>query len=166
MIDQRPAEVEKRERLGDVEGDTVRGPMKSSACILTLVDRSSQYLMARLLADRSAKTLNRAVQLVTKSCLIRTLTVDNGMEFAGHKELAERTGVDVYFAHEKCPWERGLNEQVNGLLRQFFPKGTDFSKVAPAQVRRAAHYINGRPRKTLGYKTPNEVKQSQGALQL
>ena len=96
-----------------------------------------------------------------KGLPFRTLTVDNGMEFASHKKLEELTGASIYFAHEKSPWERGLNEQVNGLIRQFFPKGTDFSKVSPAQLRRVVTLLNQRPRKSLGYKTPNEVMRSQ-----
>jgi len=90
----------------------------------------------------------------------KTVTVDNGMEIAGHKKLEKLTGASVYFAHEKKPWERGLNEQVNGLLRQFFPKGTDFKKVSPAQLRRVVSLLNNRPRKKLGYQTPMEVMQN------
>lgn len=161
MIDQRPSEIEERKQVGHWEGDTVRGPMKTSACVMSLVERSSQFLVARRLAERSAEQLNGSARRAMKHHPFKTLTVDNGMEFASHKKLEELTGVSVYFAHEKSPWERGLNEQVNGLLRQFFPKGTDFSKVSPAQLRRAVTLLNQRPRKSLGYKTPNEVMRSQ-----
>ena len=162
MIDERPKAVEERQEVGHWEGDTVRGPMKSAACLMSLVERRSQFLVARLLAERTGEALNGSARRAMKQLPFRTLTVDNGMEFASHKKLEEYTGVSVYFAHEKSPWERGLNEQVNGLLRQFFPKGTDFSKVSPAQLRRAVRLLNNRPRKSLGYRTPSEVMQSAG----
>ena len=161
MIDQRPPEAEGRTQVGHWEGDTVRGPMKSSACVMSLVERTSQFLVARRLAERSAEQLNDSARQAMKGLPFKTLTVDNGMEFASHKKLEELTGASIYFAHEKSPWERGLNEQVNGLIRQFFPKGTDFSKVSPAQLRRVVTLLNQRPRKSLGYKTPNEVMRSQ-----
>ena len=126
---------------------------------MTLVERVSQYLVARRLQNRQAAEYNKVAARAMRGYEFKTLTVDNGMEFASHHKLKEATGVSIYFAHEKSPWERGLNEQVNGLLRQFFPKGTDFSRVSPAQLRRAVDLINNRPRKTLGYKTPNEVMQ-------
>ncbi len=157
MIDERPPEVEAKRESGHWEGDTVRGPMKTSHCVVTLVERLSQYLVARRLSDRSALELNNRVANPMRKYNMKSLTVDNGMEFASHQQLKKRTGTTIYFAHEKSPWERGLNEQVNGLLRQFFPKGTDFGQVSPAQLRRAVEKLNNRPRKTLGYKTPNEV---------
>jgi len=160
MIDERPQEAESKLEMGHWEGDTVRGPMKSPRCVMTLVERISQYLEARLLSERKASELNKKAAPVLKKHKAKTLTVDNGMEFASHQKLQALTGTSIYFAHEKCPWERGLNEQVNGLLRQFFPKGTDFSEVSPAQLRRAVRLLNNRPRKTLGYRTPNEVIQS------
>lgn len=162
MIDERPAHVEKREKVGDWEGDTVRSSKASSYCVMTLVDRCSQFLVADLLEDWTAAALNRSAIRSMKHLPFETLSVDNGMEFASHKQLAEQTGVAVYFAHPKCPWERGLNEQVNGLLRHYFPKGTDFSQVTPAELRKAVKQINNRPRKTLGYRTPYEVMQSMG----
>lgn len=162
MIDQRPKKVETRKQIGHWEGDTVRGPMKSSACLMSLVERKSQFLVSRLLAERNGETLNSSAHRAVKHLPFETLTVDNGMEFASHKELERLTGASIYFAHEKCPWERGLNEQVNGLLRQFFPKGTDFSRVSPAQLRRAVRFINERPRKSLSYQTPKEVMAKHG----
>ncbi len=126
---------------------------------MTLVERTSQYLVARRLRGRGAAEFNRVAARAMQGRDFKTLTVDNGMEFASHQKLQATTGTSIYFAHEKSPWERGLNEQVNGLLRHFFPKGTDFSRVSPAQLRRAVELINNRPRKTLGYKTPSEVMQ-------
>ncbi len=157
MIDLRPAIVDQKIRLGDWEADTVRGPMNSSACVMTLVDRRSKYLIARLLPDYSADSLNRAAIEALRSFEVQTITVDNGMEFAKFPVLEKELETEVYFAHERCPWERGLNENTNGLLRQFFPKGTDFSTVSPSQLRRAVALLNSRPRKTLGFQTPEEV---------
>ena len=156
-IDQRPAIVDQKLRLGDWEADTVRGPMSSSICVMTLVDRRSKYLIARLLPDYSADSLNRAAMDALQNFATHTLTVDNGMEFAKFSVLEDELGAKVYFAHKHCPWERGLNENTNGLLRQFFPKGTDFSTVSPSQLRRAVARLNSRPRKTLGFQTPEEV---------
>jgi len=160
MIDERPASVTSRREPGHWEGDTVQGPKKSKSCVMSMVERTSQYLVAQLLSERNAINLNRAASRSLARLPLKTVTVDNGMEFAGHKKLKQLTGASVYFAHEKKPWERGLNEQINGLLRQFFPKGIDFKKVSPAQLRRAVSLLNNRPRKTLGYRTPKEVMQN------
>jgi IS30 family transposase len=159
MIDERPGEVLLRRKVGHWEADTVRGPMKTKPCIMSVVERATHYLVARLLKERQAHHLNRAMKSSFQQLPFKTVTVDNGMEFASHKKLQKQTGVAVYFAHERCPWERGLNEQVNGLLRQFFPKGTDLGTVSAAQLRRAVSYLNHRPRKSLGYQTPNEEMQ-------
>jgi len=157
MIDSRSPVVELKNRIGDWEADTVRGPMKSPACVMTLVERRSGYLIARLLKDRSADTLNQAMTEVLQGFPVHTITVDNGMEFAKFRVLEERLGSQVYFAHERCPWERGLNENTNGLLRQFFPKGTDFSTVSQIQLDLAVGLLNSRPRKSRNYQTPEEV---------
>ena len=156
MIDQRPAIVEQKLRLGDWEADTVRGPMSSSACVMTLVDRRSGYLVAQLLPDYSADSLNAAAIDALQGFPVHTITVDNGMEFAKFSVLEKELKTQVYFAHEHSPWERGLNENTNGLLRQFFPKGTDFSTVSQSQLALAVTLLNSRPRKTRGFKTPEE----------
>ena len=158
MIDKRPKEAEERKEPGHCEGDTVRGPMTSGSCILTLTDRLTLYLATAKLDGRKAAYLNEAAEKVAESMPMRTITVDNGMEFASHKELKEKTGADIYFAHPGCPWERGGNENANGLLRQFFPKGTDFDDVSIEELAHATDLINNRPRKKLGYKTSEEVK--------
>lgn len=158
MIDKRPEEAEERKEPGHFEGDTVRGPMTSGSCIMTLTDRLTMYLATGKLDGRKAAYLNEAAENVAESMPIKTITVDNGMEFASHKELKEKTGADIYFAHPGCPWERGGNENINGLLRQFFPKGTDFDDVSEEELAHATDLINNRPRKLLGYKTPEEVK--------
>jgi IS30 family transposase len=162
MIDLRPAIVEQKIRAGDWEADTVRGPMASPVCVMTLVDRKSGYLVARLLKDRSADSLNQAAIEALQGFPVHTITVDNGMEFAKFPVLEAALGTQVYFAHEHCPGERGLNENTNGLLRQFFPKATDFSKVSPPQLRRAVSLLNSRPRKTRGFQTPEEVMAAAG----
>jgi len=157
MIDQRPSIVEQKIRRGDWEADTIRGPIRSSACVMTLVDRRSKYLVARLLPDYSADSLNQAAMDALRDFEVQTITVDNGMEFAKFPVLEKELETEVYFAHEHCPWERGLNENTNGLLRQFFPKGTDFSTVSQSQLALAVALLNSRPRKTLEFQTPEEV---------
>ncbi len=159
MITERPAEVEEKQVVGHWEGDTVRSPMRSRACVVTAVERKTHYLVAELLERCQARELNAALSKKVKALPFKTLTVDNGMEFARHKQLGKLTGSQVYFAHSGRPWERGLNEQINGLLRQFFPKGTDFRNVSVAQLRHAVDLLNNRPRKTLGYRTPKEVME-------
>lgn len=159
MIDERPQEVEARNRAGDWESDTVRGPMKSDSCVMTHVDRKTYYLVAGLLKERSAKALNKATVAAMKDMPLHTLTVDNGMEFASFKKLEKQIKATVYFAHKKCPWERARNEHTNRLLRQYFPRGTNFDEVSTDQLARAVESLNDRPRKALGYKTPREVMQ-------
>lgn len=155
----RPKSVDAKRRYGDWEGDTVVSPGRRSG-IVTIVERKSQYLRVR--KTRSLKSVDtmRAACRGLKDLpeeLLRTLTLDNGKEFAEHQRLTDRLGMAVYFARPYASWQRGLNENTNGLLRQFFPKGTDFARISRRQVARAEHLINERPRKTLGYKTPNEV---------
>ena len=162
MIEERPEEVERRERVGDWESDTLRGPMSTKAGVVTHVDRRTRYTVAEWLPDREARTLNHVTAGAMRGLPVRTMTVDNGMEFGCFKELEARLGAKVYFAHEGCPWERGLNENTNRLLRQFFPRGTDFTLHSPADVRRAVELLNNRPRKCLGYQTPKEAMLSSG----
>jgi len=157
MIDLRPLIVDLKLRFGDWEADTVRGPMSSSACVMTLVDRRSGYLIARLLPDYSADSLNAAAIEALQGFPVHTITVDNGMEFAKFPVLEKELNTQVYFAHAHCPWERGSNENTNGLLRQYFPKGTDFSTISPLQLERAVALLNSRPRKTRRFRTPEEV---------
>jgi IS30 family transposase len=162
MIEERPEEVEERIRPGDYESDTIRGPMKSDACVVTHVDRTTYYLVARLLKERSAQALNEATRRSLQGLPAHTLTVDNGMEFASFKRLEEMLGAQVFFAHKHKPWQRARNENSNRLLRQYFPRGTKFEDVSPAQLGRAVRSLNDRPRKALGYKTPREVMKELG----
>ena len=165
MIDKRPEIVEQRLRVGDWEGDTIRGPVRSKACIATHVERKSYYLVARKLQQCNSDQMNQETITGMEGLPIQTLTVDNGMEFGSFKKLEQALDIQVYFAQEKKPWQRGRNENTNRLLRQFFPKGTDFSGVNPREVEQAAGLLNNRPRKALNYKTPKAImKQAVVAL--
>jgi transposase, IS30 family len=158
-IEGRPKVVAAKRRYGDWEGDTVVSPGRRSG-LVTMVERKSQYLRVRKTASlKSAPTLRAACRGLRDlpESLRRTMTLDNGKEFTEHKLLTERLSLDVYFADPYASWQRGLNENTNGLLRQFFPKGTDFARISHRQVARAEKLLNERPRKCLGYRTPNEV---------
>lgn len=158
-IDQRPSVVDDRVRFGDWESDTVEGKGRS-AYLVTHVERKSRYLLAARVGDKCAQTVNRGTFRMFRKIppkLRKTMTVDNGREFTKFKDLEKRLKLDVYFAHPYSSWERGLNENTNGLLREFFPKGTDFSKLTHQTVAKAVKQINNRPRKCLNFRTPYEV---------
>jgi IS30 family transposase len=158
-IDERPAEVNERQRFGDWEGDTIVGK-NMKGYIATFVERKSRYTVARVMKDKRAKTLNTAaLRGLAKipPALVRTLTFDNGKEFAGFKKLEQQLSAQVYFAHPYSSWERGTNENTNGLLRQYVPKETDITTVKPATLNAIIERLNNRPRKSLNYRTPNEV---------
>lgn len=158
-IDCRPAEVDALERYGDWEGDTVLGKNQDGA-ILTLVERKSLLLLA---APLSSKNAREAAQSAIAALApmppdwLRTITFDNGSEFAAHERITEATGADIYFAHPYSSWERARNENTNGLLRQYYPKKTSFANLDPDILRRVVDELNNRPRKKLGYRTPLEV---------
>lgn len=153
-ITERPAEVETRERLGDWEGDTVHGV---GGNLVTLVDRKSGFLSAYPVKRRTRRQVTRAINLQFKGHVVHTLTLDNGKEFAGHECIALKSRCQVYFADPYASCQRGTNENTNGLLRQYFPKGSDFSALTVESVNRVVAKINLRPRKRLGWKTPYEV---------
>lgn len=158
-IEKRPDEVAQRHRFGDWEGDLVLG-RKGVGAITTLVERKSRYLMVTLLPDRKADTFTAAAVPVYQDLprhLRRTLTLDNGKEFSQFKDLEIKTGLSVYFADPYAAWQRGTNENTNGLLRFYFPKGTDFKRISTKTLKRAVDRLNNRPRKCLGYRTPQEV---------
>lgn len=159
-IDARPDIVEEKSRFGDFEGDTVIGKDHKGA-LLTLVDRASKLLIVRLLPDKKAEGLTRAALRALKKTGItpKTFTFDNGKEFAQHALITAKTGAPCYFAKPYHSWERGLNEHTNGLIRQYLPKGTDFTKITEKDVRNIEFRLNNRPRKSLNYKTPYEVYQ-------
>ena len=152
-ISERPVEVQPRERLGDWEGDTVHGVGGNR---VTLVERKSGYLSAYPVKRRTRRQVT-PINLQFKGHVVHTLTLDNGKAFAGHEHLAHKSCCPVYFADPYASCQRGTNEHTNGLLRQYFPKGSDFSKLTVAAVNRVVAQINLRPRKRLGWKTPYEV---------
>jgi len=157
-IDKRPEIVEKRVRVGDWEGDTIVG--SDNQHILTHVERRSGKLLADKLERGTAeltktKTIKRFKKIPKKKKL--TITYDNGVTFADHEITERKTGIDIYFAWPYHSWERGSNENCNGLLRQFFPKKSAFAMITQKQIDEACGLINNRPRKRLGYLTPNEV---------
>lgn len=159
QIDGRPEAANRRERLGDFEGDTIVSRGKRSG-LVTVVDRRSRYLLAAKLKDRTAGRTRRKMERLLKNLspeLRQTITFDNGKEFSEHEALARHLGIDVYFAHPYASWERGTSENTNRLLRQYYPKGTDFAEVSHYDLAQTVESLNQRPRKCLGYKTPSEV---------
>jgi IS30 family transposase len=167
-IDQRPAIVGRRERFGDWEGDTMEGA-KGTGALATHVERKSRYLLAAKLSDKKAATMNaQSIKTFWRlpRAMRQTLTVDNGKEFSQFKELESKTGLKVYFADPYAAWQRGTNENTNGLLRHYFPKGIDFQKVSEEDLDLIIKKVNHRPRKCLDYQTPHEVfyQASRGAL--
>jgi transposase, IS30 family len=157
-IEQRPCVVDSRERLGDWEGDTVIG-RGYSGVLVTLVERMSRFTLACCLPNREAEPVSAVIIEMLRahkaSCL--TITFDNGKEFADHAFMALCLEADVYFARPYHSWERGTNENTNGLLRQFFPKKMSFANLSQIDVDDAVYRLNHRPRKCLQYRTPNEV---------
>ncbi len=168
-IERRPAIVAHRARFGDWEADTVEGA-KGRGGIASHVERKSRYLLTAKLGDKKADTFAeqtiRAFRRIPRACR-HTLTADNGKEFAQFKRIERKTGLSVFFADPYAAWQRGTNENTNGLLRQFFPKGCDFHAVSTQDLAKATRAINHRPRKCLGYQTPHEVLMvaHRGALQ-
>jgi len=167
-IEHRPALVAKRSRFGDWEGDTIEG-RKGTGIIATYVERKSGYLLAIKLESKHADELASQTQQVFRRLptrLRRTLTYDNGREFAQFKRIEERTGLSIYFADPYAPWQRGCNENLNGLLRHYFPKGSDFTLISPKRLARVVREVNNRPRKRHDYRTPAQVLQRsrRGAL--
>ena len=158
-IDQRPKIVNERKRIGDWESDTVVGKGRGSY-IASHVDRKSRYIIVAKMKDKSAKSMNLATRHAFQKVpaeKLKTMTFDNGKEFAGFKELEKSLSMRSYFANAYHSWERGTNENTNGLLRQFFPKGTDFHQVSQWLLDKVEKLLNNRPRKCLNYRTPAEV---------
>ena len=157
-IQERPAVVETRSRIGDWEADTIVGKRHRRA-ILTLVERRSKFCLLKKLASRQAvETEQAAVGLLFPfKEQVFSITADNGKEFARHTAIAQRLETDFFFAHPYAAWERGTNENTNGLVRQYFPKQTDFSKITDKDVESVNAQLNNRPRKALGFRTPNEI---------
>lgn len=161
-IDERPAEVADRCVPGHWEGDLLIGKNRQS-CLGTLVERTTRTVLLVPLKNKQARTVRaafaRAINRLPQHLRL-TLTYDQGREMAEHRLFTQATQMQVYFAHPASPWERGTNENTNGLIRQFFPKGTDFTTVTRYQIRRAQHLLNERPRAVLGWRSPYDAMQA------
>lgn len=157
-IDERPSIVDTKRRFGDWEGDTVIGRRHRGA-LVTLVERKSLYTVVGAVCRKTAEAVREAVVagLTPYKDRVHTLTYDNGREFADHEGIAGDLEARVYFAHPYASWERGVNENTNGLIRQYFPKGRDLTTVRDAETEYVMNRLNHRPRKTLGFRTPYEV---------
>jgi IS30 family transposase len=157
-IAERPKIVEKKQRIGDFEGDTIVGKGRKGA-IVSMVDRKSKYTTLALVPDGKSETVINAIQisLTPHAHKVKTMTFDNGTEFTNHQDLHEPLQAKTYFATPYHSWERGLNEHTNGLVRQFFPKGTDFTTLTDAAVARVQDLLNNRPRESLNFKSPHQV---------
>lgn len=166
-IDERPPEVNSRKIAGHWEGDLIMGPGNASS-IGTLVERTTRMTFLVKTKNHDAATVRKAFaykfsRLPEK--LKRSLTYDQGQEMAEHKAFTQETKIRVYFAHPHSPWERGTNENTNALVRDFFPKGTDFSKITTKQLNRVQDLLNDRPRKVLNWRTPREAFTKTVALE-
>jgi len=159
-IEERPAEVAERSVPGHWEGDLILGKYKRSA-LGTLVERTTRYtILVPLGEHKDATSVREAYAEAFKSLpaeLKKSLTYDQGKEMSEHEQFTIDTGIQVYFAHPGSPWERGTNENTNGLIRQYFPKGTDFTQVSKEQILEVQRKLNDRPRRALGYLKPDEV---------
>lgn len=158
-IDKRPKSIEKRDRIGDWEIDLVIGKNHKGA-IVTIVDRLSLMTLIAKVGSKHAELVTKATTRLLggyKKHAAHTITADNGKEFSGHKEISKALGVDFYFAHPYSSWERGTNENTNGLIRQYLPKGTEFESVNDEKCYFIMDRLNNRPRKCLGYRTPKQV---------
>ena len=162
-IHERPEIVEVKSRLGDFEGDTVYGGI-GKGCAVTFVDRKSKLLVGAIAESRENATIRKAIQrafsLMEFDIPVETITLDNGSEFGDFLNIEKDLNATIYFADPHSPWQRGLNENTNDILRFFYPKGTDFLKVPEEEFQSVIHLINSRPRKCLGFLSPLEFLSS------
>ena len=159
-ISERPSEANDRSRIGDWEGDTVAGK-NSGPCLVTLADRMSRFLLSRKAEKKNSIYVRDTMIQCLQGQPLHSITPDRGKEFARHAEVtAALNNVPFYFPQPHQPWQRGTNENTNGLLREYFPKGTDLSKYSDEQIQSKVDELNKRPRKCLGYRTPYEVYYS------
>ncbi len=154
----RPAIVEQRGRIGDWEGDTIMGKNRQGA-LLTMVERKTLYTVIFRLTEKHADLLAQAAisGMSAFKDRVKTITFDNGLEFSDHEKIASALQADIYFAHPYASWERGINENTSSLIRQYFPKGTDFNAVSDEEIQHVVDRLNNRPRKTRGCRSPNEL---------
>ena len=158
FIEDRPAVVDARKRIGDWEADTIIGKNHRQA-IVSIVERKTGLTLIHKVERKTAKEVGQAMIDLLKPYQkrVHTITSDNGREFAGHERIAKILKADFYFAHPYSSWERGTNENTNGLIRQYFPKNRDFTTITQKEIDHAMNRLNNRPRKRLGFKTPNQV---------
>lgn len=160
-MSERPESIEKRENLGDWEIDTVKGKLGTKECIASFADRKTRYYIAVIMPNNRAESFNKAANGKFRKesyGKVKSFNCDNGKEFAKHKELSKKfKGVKVYFARPHAPWDKPTNENGNGLLREFFPKGVSLKGVSQEEVDKACELINNRPRKCLGWRTAKEA---------
>ena len=154
-IHDRPSEVETRERIGDLEGDTVYGGI-GKGCLVTLVDRRSRMLYATKSHSRDSQLIEDAFKTSLDGVDVKSITLDNGSEFSKFADIEKNHDTTIYFADPHSPWQRGSNENINGLLRFFFPKGTNFHDLSDDDVDSVVSLINNRPRKCLDWLSPFE----------
>ena len=159
-IEHRPAEVDAKERVGDWEIDLVIGHGHSGA-LVTIVERFTKFTVSKRVNDKSAASVTKAtIELLSPyQPYVLTITADNGKEFAFHEQIAKTLDCDVFFADPYCSWQRGLNENTNGLLRQYWPKKTDFKLISQHEVAMGVKQLNDRPRKLLFFKSPAELME-------
>jgi IS30 family transposase len=155
-IEERPAVVNERKRMGDWEVDTIFGRKKQQA-IVTATERKSRFTLLRKVSHKTSMEVGDALIELLRPYPVLTITCDNGKEFVEHQRISHALKAQVYFAHPNSAWERGTNENTNGLIRQYFPKGSDFSGITELDVDLVMHRLNNRPRKCLGALSPIEV---------
>lgn len=149
-------EINERLRIGDWEGDTVLGGTGKGG-LVTLVDRKSRYVRIGLIQTKKASEVRAVLEQLLEDMPVKSISLDNGAEFAQFREMEENLETEVYFAEPHKPWQRGTNENTNGIIRFFYPKGCDFRKVTEEEVAKVEALLNNRPRKCLGWRTPAEV---------
>ncbi len=155
-IEKRPQIVEEKSRKGDWEGDLIIGKNHKGA-LVTLADRKTKKVKIAKVESKGAEEVAEAISMLLKSEVAHTITFDNGKEFSFHEKIAKEIGAKIYFAHPYSSWERGLNENTNGLIRQYFTKGSSFENITNSEVNIVEDILNNRPRKSLCFNTPNEI---------
>ncbi len=155
-LDERPAVVEEKSRLGDWEVDSVIGKGHQQS-IVTMVERKTKLLRMMKISHKTADLTRDAICAQLQNLVVQTITSDNGKEFSAHAEIATTLNANFYFCHPYASWERGVNENTNGLIRQYFPKQTEFATLTEMDIQKVQEKLNHRPRKTLDYQTPDEV---------
>lgn len=156
FIDERPKIVDEKSRMGDWEIDTIIGKQQKQA-VISIVERLSKKTVLKKISTRTANAVSTATIESLKNYSVLSITADNGSEFSFHEKISKELNTDFYFAHPYSSWERGLNENTNGLVRQYLKKGSSFTDVTDSDLKTIMDALNNRPRKSLGYSTPNEI---------